>query len=283
MLASKKSIIDYYNLCNNAYRDAWDLDKNMQLNLGLWKKGTRNLAHALQNLNQEIADVAIIKNDDKVLDAGCGVGGTAIYLAKHHSCRVIGISLVENQISKARQNAIDNEVSDLVDFKVMDYTQTNFKDNSFDLITGIESICYAEPKSSFLDEAYRILKPGGRLVMAENLQAKEVLNHEEFEMLYSNAFHGCQVKSLDSKENYIKNLGKSGFHSIECMDYTKLIRPSIKRLRRFYYPAWLYNKYHEMIGRKFNDVQLANTKMCYYLQTSLERGLWSYGIIKAVK
>src|SRR5690606_14188858 len=105
----------------------------------------------------------------------------------------------------------------------------------------------------------------------------------EFDCLYSNAFHGCQVKSLDTRENYLKNLKGEGFNNVDCTDYTEFIKPSIKRLRRFYYPAWVYNKYHELIGKPFSSIQIANTKMCYYLQSSLKRGLWSYGIIKAIK
>lgn len=283
MSYSKESIIDYYDKCNNAYRDAWKLDKNMQLNLGLWKKGTKNLSQALKNLNEEIAAKAEITKGDLHLDAGCGVGGTAIHFAKKFNCKSIGISLVKHQIDTAIENAKKAAISDSTDFMLMDYNNTSFADNTFDVITGIESICYAEPKSAFIEEAYRILKPGGRLVLAENLQAKENLNKKEYNLLYTNTFHGCRVNSLDTKEKYQLNLENAGFGFVECEDYTKFIKPSIKRLRRFFYPAWSYNKYHQLIGKAFSDVQIANTKMCYYLQSSLSRGLWSYGIIKAVK
>lgn len=276
-------IAEYYRLCNNAYRDAWGLDRNMQLNLGLWKKGTKNLSQALYHLNEEIAQYTELKKGDKVLDAGCGVGGTAIHLAKNYACEVIGITLAPNQLEQAKENVQKAGLDDSCNFQLMDFTSTDFADESFDVIIGIESICYAEPKSAFLKEAKRLLKKGGRLVLAENLQAKKELNQNEYDCLYTHAFNGCKVKSLDTEEEYLNNLKQLGFSSANCFDYTEFIRPSIRRLRRFYYPAWLYNCWHQLIGKPFSETQEANTKMCYYLQSSLNRALWKYGIIKAVK
>ncbi len=280
---AEEEIITYYEECNNAYRDAWGMDKNMQLNLGLWKKGTKNLAQALFHLNQEVIQLGGIHSEDKVLDAGCGVGGSAIHLAKETGCHVTGISITPHQIEKAKENAQRHGVEALTDFQIMDYTKTTFADASFDVIIGIESICYANPKMDFLSEAKRLLKPGGRIVLAENLQGKAKLSKEEDECLYANAFNGCKVTKLDTAEEYETHLNTLQFESVQCLDYTPLIRPSIQRLRRFFYPAYLYNLYHRLIGRPFSATQEANTKMCYYLLSSLDRGLWTYGLICAKK
>lgn len=280
---SLTDIIDYYEQCENAYRDAWGMDRNLQLNLGLWEKGTRNLAEALANLNARVAELAEIDEHSVVLDAGCGVGGTAIYLAKKFGCKVIGISITERQIALAKANARDAGVDDLVQFETQNFMSTNFKDEYFDAVIGMESICYAEPKLGFLSEAKRILKKGGRLVLAENLQGKAELTDKEEAILYRNGFNGCKVESLDNEEDYRQNLTSLDFKAIECLDKSKEVRPSILRLRRFFYPAWLYNQWHRLIGKPFSETQEANTKMCYYLLTGLDRGLWKYGLIRAVK
>lgn len=280
---NKAEIVQYYEECDNAYRDAWGMDKNMQLNLGLWKKGTKNLRQALRNLNQEMAEKAELNENLRVLDAGCGVGGTAIYFAQNFGCQVVGITITPHQAEKARKNAEAAEVEHLCSFEVMDFMDTSFPDESFDVITGMESICYAEPKIGFLEEAYRLLKPGGKLVLAENLQAKKELSVKEYDSLYTKAFHGCKVQSLDTEQQYLDNLQKVGFSSFINEDYTDLIRPSIRRLRRFYYAAAAYNRYHRIIGKPFSATQEANTTMCYHLQSSLKSGLWGYGIISAVK
>ena len=165
----------------------------------------------------------------------------------------------------------------------MDYTNTSFTDNSFTVITGIESICYAEPKMAFLKEAHRLLAPNGRLGLAENLQGKDELSPKEITSVYTNAFNGCKVISLDTEKQYIENLQQLQFKSIRCIDETKRIRPSIVRLRRFYYAAAAYNFAHRIIGKRFSKTQEANTKMCYHLLSSLDTGLWKYGLILATK
>ena len=276
-------IIQYYRECNNAYRDAWSLDKNMQLNLGLWKDGCKSLSQALNHLNREVAEKAEISKNHHVLDAGCGVGGTAIFLGQNYGCKVKGITLSPEQAKRANENAKKFKLQDQCSFEVMDFMNTGYPDEQFDIILGIESICYAEPKIDFLREAKRLLKPGGRLVLAENLQAKADLNQQEYKILYEDAFHGCQVQSLDTAEQYQSNLSKVGFQSIQCLDYTEFIRPSINRLRRFYFPAKLYNLFYRSIGKPFSSVQESNTKMCYYLKSSLDQGLWKYALISAKK
>lgn len=277
------AIINYYEECDNAYRDTWGLDYNMQLNLGLWKKGTKNLSQALLNLNQEIAEKAALTADSKVLDAGCGVGGTAIYFAKHFGCQVVGITLAPHQAKKARANAAKAGVEKLCNFEVMDFMKTTFADESFDTVVGIESICYAEPKITFIKEAHRLLKKGGKLVVADNLQGKAELSEKEYTSLYTNAFYGCKVTSLATEGDYLKNLEAVEFTKFDCEDYTDMIRPSILRLRRIYYLATAYSTFHRLLKKPFSATQEANTKMCYHLYSSLKKGLWKYGIVTATK
>ena len=280
---NQATIVNYYEECDNAYRDAWGLDHNLQLNLGLWKKGTKNLSQALLNLNQEMAEKAELTADSKVLDAGCGVGGTAIYFAKHYGCRVVGITLAPHQAEKARVNAAKEGVEELCTFKVMNFMKTSFDDESFDAVVGIESICYAEPKLAFIKEAHRLLIKGGKLVVADNLQGKAELSKKEFKSLYTNTFYGCKVTSLDTEEDYLKNLKEANFVKYSCEDYTDFIRPSILRLRRIYYLATTYNTIYRLLKKPFTATQEANTKMCYHLHSSLKKGLWKYGVIRAFK
>lgn len=279
----QKAIVSYYQECDNAYRDAWGMDKNMQLNLGIWNSSTKKLSEALVNLNNEMLTLLQLSMADHVLDAGCGVGGTLIHFAKAAGCTGVGITLTPHQAEKATMNAQKAGVSHLLRFEVMDYTNTSFDSEQFTAITGIESICYAAPKMAFLKEAKRLLKPGGRIALAENLQGKDDLTKKEIKSVYTDAFNGCQVISLDTEKQYKNNLRALSFHNIQCIDETVRIRPSIVRLRKFYYPAVAYNFAHRIIGKRFSKTQEANTKMCYHLLSSLDAGLWKYGLILATK
>ncbi|MEQ9297833.1 MAG: methyltransferase domain-containing protein [Cyclobacteriaceae bacterium] len=282
-VATPSKIEEYFVTCENAYRDFWDLDHSGLMSLGFWKKGTKNLREALAYQNEVMADKAQIKADDQVLDAGCGMGGSAVFLAKRIGCRINGITLVEDQVAKATAYASRNAVNQLVSFQRQDYTKTDFPDASFDVIWGIESICYAEPKSAFIDEAFRLLRPGGRLIVSEILATKEKMTPSEESDLLDNGYKLCMVNWLDTADQYRANLKTTGFDQIAIDDMTELIRPSINRLYLGYYPATVYNRVKNLFGRDFSQVQLGNTKMLYYLHKSLKRKLWEYGLIYAQK
>jgi tocopherol O-methyltransferase len=81
--------------------------------------------------------------------------------------QVTGITLVPHQVKKAKKNARKSKVHDRVLFFEQDYTLTSFPDESFSLIWACESVCHAQEKINFYKEAYRLLKPGGSLIIAE--------------------------------------------------------------------------------------------------------------------
>ena len=160
-------IIDYYRDSENAYKDSWDLHNSLAIHYGYWDDKVKTFRQSLLRMNEVMMKAAEINSSDKVLDAGCGVGGSSIFIASVLGCKVTGITLSERQVQQAIQNGIKKGVAPLTDFKVMDYCATEFPDESFDVVWGCESICYADDKEKFIKEAFRLLKPGGRLVIAD--------------------------------------------------------------------------------------------------------------------
>lgn len=282
-MVAQKDIIEYYVTCEDSYKDVWGLRRNMQLNLGIWDKKTKTLGQAMQNLNQKIAQSTNVDKSCTLLDAGCGVGGTTIYMSREFGSICHGIGIVPSQIKQCKENALRQGVSDKTEYQVMDYTRTTFPDGLFDAVIGIESICHADSKTEFLKEAHRILKPGGRLVIVDPLQSKENLSSREYKTLYDNSFNGCAVSELWTADHYLTTLEKLGYKAVDHTDFTPLIRQSIVRLRKLYYPAWFYNQYRAIIGKPFSQIKTANTRMCYYLLTALNQNLWTYGMIRGIK
>ena len=162
-----KNIVDYYAESENAYKDSWDLNNSLAIHYGYWDDKVKSFPQSLLRMNEVMAEVAKIKSSDVILDAGCGIGGSSIFLAEKIGCNVIGISLSEKQVNKAKELAVKKNVETQIDFKVMNYCATNFPDESFDIVWGCESICYADDKDQLIKEAWRLLKPGGRLVVAD--------------------------------------------------------------------------------------------------------------------
>lgn len=71
----KEEIVHYYDTCEMNYKRWWNLDKSLAMHAGYWDETTKTLSEALSKENEVLAKIAGIKGSDRVLDAGCGVGG----------------------------------------------------------------------------------------------------------------------------------------------------------------------------------------------------------------
>src|SRR5215203_4913022 len=113
-----KNIVDYYEESENAYKDSWDLNNSLAIHYGYWDDKMKSFPQSLSRMNEVMTEVAKIKFTDVVLDAGCGIGGSSIFLAEKIGCHVTGISLSKKQINKAKELAIEKKVETNVDFIV---------------------------------------------------------------------------------------------------------------------------------------------------------------------
>lgn len=224
-----EKIKKYYNKSQLFYDWFWMNKKNLGMHYGFWERGTKSLHEAILNENKTVAEELNLKKSDIVLDAGCGVGGTAIWLAENYGVRVTGINISKEQIKLAKKYAKKRKVEHLVNFEVRDFCDTGFPDNSFTKIFGIESICHSEKKEDFLKEAYRILKPNGKLVIADGFLKKKRLNKEE-QILYNECLEGWAVPNLAWPNDFYKKLENIGFKNIKFLDKTKEIWPSSKKM-----------------------------------------------------
>lgn len=102
-----------------------------------------------------------------MLDVGCGVGGTSRFIAKKlgRNAQVTGITLSPNQVKRATELAKEQGV-DNANFQVMNALDMDFPDNSFDIVWACESGEHMPDKEAYINEMMRVLKPGGKFVMA---------------------------------------------------------------------------------------------------------------------
>src|SRR6266496_691167 len=127
-------ICTYYDETWLAYRTMWLNQRNLALHCGYWDKSTHSHSASLINMNRTLANYIGIHSGQRILDAGCGVGGSAILLAKTYDVEVVGITPVESQIVRENSFMRAHNVTGRVSFEQQEYTHTTFPDASFDVI-----------------------------------------------------------------------------------------------------------------------------------------------------
>ena len=162
-----------------------------------------------------------IKGNEKILDCGCGIGGVMKQIALlYPNTEIHGINLSDKQIEMAKEVLKD---SDNCKLSIQDYTDTDYKDNTFDIVYFCESICYSD-YSKAIKEAYRILKPNGTLYIKDLAIkcAKHKLNKKELAILndFINSWN-TDVFDVDTFINKINDIG--GF---KLIDSKKFLKPS---------------------------------------------------------
>ena len=100
----------------------------------------------------------------RILDVGCGIGGSSRILAKYYGFNVTGITISPAQVKRAIE-LTPNELN--CNFKVMDALDLKFEDGSFDGIWSVEAGAHMNDKNKFADEMLRTLRPGGYLALAD--------------------------------------------------------------------------------------------------------------------
>jgi MPBQ/MSBQ methyltransferase len=159
----------------------------------------------------------------RVLDVGCGIGGTSRHLAaRHPAAAVTGITLSPKQRDRAAALAAERGLGN-VDFCVMDALAMDFPDASFDVVWACESGEHMPDKGAYVREMARVLRPGGTLVLATWCQREETPaaplsadDRARLQFLYDEWAHPFFV----SKEEYGRLAGGAGLGGVTLADWT---------------------------------------------------------------
>ncbi|TET43077.1 arsenite methyltransferase [Candidatus Aerophobetes bacterium] len=152
--------------------------------------------------------LATLREGETVLDLGSG-GGIDVFLAANkvgENGRVIGIDMTQEMIKKARENAKKGGYHN-VEFRLGEIEHLPVEDNSIDVILSNCVINLSVDKPKVFQEAYRVLKPGGKLMISDLVTEGEL--PEEIRKSFD-AWAGCIAGALEKKE-YMDTIKNAGF------------------------------------------------------------------------
>ncbi|GAC1623076.1 MAG: methyltransferase domain-containing protein [Candidatus Acidiferrum sp.] len=155
-----EEIRKHYDVVSPYYRALW----GEHIHHGYWIDGDESKEKAQIQLIEHLAQAAGIQPGCKILDVGCGVGGSSIHLARKYHAEVTGITISPVQVEMARKAAASAGVN--ARFLLMNAEAMNF-DEAFDVVWSVESISHYRSPGQFFAIARRLLKPAGKFAMTD--------------------------------------------------------------------------------------------------------------------
>jgi SAM-dependent methyltransferase len=185
----------------------------------LWGPGVKNRSAAAHHAHALVLD-ELRPEDRRVLDLGCGVGTAALYLAERQPVEVLGISISPEQIRLAERYAARTPaLLGSVAFREADFTTLPEDVTGFDLAFAIEAFVHAVSAAAFFREAARALRPGGALVVIDDVLISTAADSrlEDFRS-------GWHVSSLVSVSEAARLAGGAGLDLVRSVDLSPLQR-----------------------------------------------------------
>ena len=205
---SKKNISFHYDLGNSFY-EKW-LDKSMTYSSGMFKKESDDLYNAQLNKYRNLAKITDIKNNDKVLEVGCGWGGFSCFLAKNFSADVTAITISKKQYEKVKEKVFTEKLTEKINVKLTDYREIK---GLYDKIVSIEMFEAVGEKywSKYFEVLGGNLKYNGAIgLQTITIEDKFFKKYRKFpDFIQTYIFPGGMLPSIEEMSKVLKSKGLS--------------------------------------------------------------------------
>ncbi|WP_044232116.1 class I SAM-dependent methyltransferase [Chloroflexus sp. Y-396-1] len=269
MSAHHQAVRAFYRQTDWMFRVLGWIRGSQAMHAGLWQQARSHRA-ALRSIDETLLATVNLKPGECLLDAGCGAGASANRIAASHQGPVIGITIVPEQAKRARR-------AGHAQFLCADYAAAPLRSGCCDVVWMLESICHAPDKPALLTEIVRLLRPGGRLIVADRFAARSSLTPAERHQLRT-WLRPWAMPDLLTADELVVLAERAGLQLRQRNDLTLSAGPSLRFLGHFAQltlPAALI--LHAM--RLQSDLQIAAMRACIAQTRTLNAGLWRYYLL----
>lgn len=207
-------IREHYDIASPYYTKLW----GQHLHHGYYETGRESKEEAAEQLIKLLVGRAAVPRGARVLDVGCGVGGSSIWLAKNLGCKVTGVSISPVQIRMATETVagMDNKPAFMVD----DANQLSVE-GSFDIVWAVEVLSHLNQRGAFFSKAAGLLAAGGKLCEAAWLK-DEKLRKEDVEKYIRPIEEGMLV-SLPGLSEYKRHFDDNNLRLLHYEDISSRV------------------------------------------------------------
>lgn len=213
-------IRQHYDRLSFLYRMFW----GEHLHHGYWD-GDATVQQAQIRLMERLAERAGVPRRAQVLDIGCGLGGSALWLAERFDCQVTGLTISPVQARMADKKAKAKGVSNRVQFQVSDANSWRPQPESVDLVWIMESSEHFEDKRGFFERCASVLKPGGVLAVCAWLRRDGPMADDE-QKLVATIAEAMLTAGLGSLSDYRMWMLDAGLAVNAAEDITRNVEPT---------------------------------------------------------
>jgi len=226
MTEKKKETPDIKTLYGKYAGVFWERLFKGHIHSGICEPGEDIPIHeAAMRFTDMLIEKVPLKEGQRFLDVGCGVGLPALELVKRKGCQVDGVNITSEQVEQANETAQRENLEHLAKFYVADAIKLPFEENTFDGGWFFDSISHM-PRQQVYREACRTLKPGSFLFVTDSGIPKELLTQEDNHFLINELF----ITSPTSKKDYPDLLKKTGFELVEFKELSYVNEMTFRKI-----------------------------------------------------
>jgi len=202
---NEKHKVEHYDLLSPYYYSLW----GEHLHHGYWIRGDESKETAQIQLIEHLARLAEIRPGARMLDIGCGFGGSSLFLAKNYGVDATGVTISPVQVEMANRGALENNLT--AKFLLMDAEALDFS-HPFDLLWSVESISHYQDPARFFSSAAKFLKPGGTFALTDWFRKEDLSLAERKKFI--DPIDKAMFVELREMDEYARFLGSAGLHVI---------------------------------------------------------------------